>query len=578
MKRLLLNVLLLLIAPIGLLAQCQPAFVVYDIGGYMISFIDTTPNITGNETAVWDFGDGTTQNVGNPNSGPLHTYQNQGIYTVCLNYYTNGNLCGTMCDTIWVGTDVCHASYTSRFTLSGNPYLVEFVPVTTKPNLTYNWDFGDGQTNTTLSTTTTHYYAASGTYTACLTISDTSGCMHTYCNDVIVSNTSTSCQAYFGSMVDLYYGGNNFIIDSSIVNGPYMAYLYINNVLVDSSDQFGFPVYFPSPGQHSLCMEIVSANCSSTYCDTVNVIGNGNYQISGSVFAQLPPNTGDTAMVYLIQADSTNLYLIDSMIAQSNDFNFTGLTEGHYLVKAALTPNSSSYSNYLPTYAGGVQFWQQADVIGLEASNPTLSEIIMLTNTSQNPGGPGFVGGLISQGANKQGEGDPEVGVQVMLLDMNDNPVQYTYSNAQGEWEFSNIAYGTYQVYAEVAGKTTEPVTLTLSAANETFDNVSLTVETQRITGTAITSGIEEILMSTSNLYPNPTTGGATMTITTDRSANAELVVINAMGQEVMREELMLNVGQQDLNFNISSSPMGIYFMQLRIEGTPVINERILKQ
>ena len=39
----------------------------------------------------------------------------------------------------------------------------------------YQWDFGDGQHATTTTPSTTHVYAAVGTYTARLTVTDTAG-------------------------------------------------------------------------------------------------------------------------------------------------------------------------------------------------------------------------------------------------------------------------------------------------------------------------------------------------------------------------------------------------------------------
>jgi len=44
------------------------------------------------------------------------------------------------------------------------------------PLASYKWEFGDGQAETTSSATTKHTYAAAGTYTASLTVTDTAGC------------------------------------------------------------------------------------------------------------------------------------------------------------------------------------------------------------------------------------------------------------------------------------------------------------------------------------------------------------------------------------------------------------------
>ncbi len=63
----------------------------------------------GNPTLwLWEFGDGVTSNEQNP----LHTYQEEGTYLVCLTI--EGDSCNdTFCDSVWVGTmpDQCFASF-----------------------------------------------------------------------------------------------------------------------------------------------------------------------------------------------------------------------------------------------------------------------------------------------------------------------------------------------------------------------------------------------------------------------------------------------------------------------------------
>jgi PKD repeat protein len=50
---------------------------------------------------------------------------------------------------------------------------------TYSPTMTFTWDFGDGTILT--GPNPYHIYGSSGTYNICLTISDASGCLDTYC-------------------------------------------------------------------------------------------------------------------------------------------------------------------------------------------------------------------------------------------------------------------------------------------------------------------------------------------------------------------------------------------------------------
>ena len=57
------------------------------------------------------------------------------------------------------------------------------------PLARYSWAFGDGQTETTSSATTTHTYAAPGVYTASLTVTDAAGCS----TEQIFTGQTVSC-------------------------------------------------------------------------------------------------------------------------------------------------------------------------------------------------------------------------------------------------------------------------------------------------------------------------------------------------------------------------------------------------
>jgi len=124
---------------------------------------------------AWDFGDGNTSNQ----QYPTHTFTN-GTYTVCLTV-SSGTCSDTYCQTITVGGPACNAyfySYTD--TLNSTVYLVN-LSNNSSGNLTYAWDFGDG--NTSNQPYPSHTYASTGIYYICLTISDMF-CTSTYCDSI----------------------------------------------------------------------------------------------------------------------------------------------------------------------------------------------------------------------------------------------------------------------------------------------------------------------------------------------------------------------------------------------------------
>ena len=88
-------------------AQCQANFQ-YTLTGLNISLTSTSINAgstLNSQTPTWDFGDGSPQITGN--STINHTYQNPGIYNVCIEIFTwptSWTTCSsTHCDSVLVG-------------------------------------------------------------------------------------------------------------------------------------------------------------------------------------------------------------------------------------------------------------------------------------------------------------------------------------------------------------------------------------------------------------------------------------------------------------------------------------------
>ena len=138
--------------------------------GNQVNFTDSS---AGGTTYLWDFGDGNTDTVANPQ----HTYALNGDYLVCLFLW---NACGdssVYCDTI----SICQAPLVD-FSWLPSGGTVSFTNNTTFSG-TRIWDFGDGNTDTTLNPV--HNYLASGSYIVCLTDSNNCG-SNVYCDTVTV--------------------------------------------------------------------------------------------------------------------------------------------------------------------------------------------------------------------------------------------------------------------------------------------------------------------------------------------------------------------------------------------------------
>lgn len=172
----------------------------------------TTVAFTNNSTAgagafyLWDFGDGNTSTQ----TSPSHTYAADGTYTVCLTVSDNCDADST-CQTVVITSCVNPvAGFTSNETTTGT---FDFTNTsTTTGSVTYSWDFGDGNTDATMNPT--HTYAAGGTYTVVLTVTDSCG------TNAFTGQVSTTVGIDELSLVDLsvYPNPSNtvFTVESSI--------------------------------------------------------------------------------------------------------------------------------------------------------------------------------------------------------------------------------------------------------------------------------------------------------------------------------------------------------------------------
>jgi PKD repeat protein len=124
----------------------------------------------------WDYGDGETGVVQNP----IHTYQNEGSYTVTLkssgHFYADTVV---MNDLITVGPNpgIPVAAFQMSVNEGTAPLTVEFTDTSiigaNEPIIAWRWDFGDGSISTQQNPS--HTYETIGVYTVTLTVESSIG-------------------------------------------------------------------------------------------------------------------------------------------------------------------------------------------------------------------------------------------------------------------------------------------------------------------------------------------------------------------------------------------------------------------
>lgn len=131
---------------------------------------------------------------------PVLTYTVPSPYYITLYSFDNGALCDTLTQTVYNsgncygtsaggGNNVCHASFV-LYNDSLNTHTYFAYDQSSGLNLTYFWDFGDGNTST--QQYPTHTYNQPGNYIVCLTVSGADSCTSQYCDSNNVQKIAAS--------------------------------------------------------------------------------------------------------------------------------------------------------------------------------------------------------------------------------------------------------------------------------------------------------------------------------------------------------------------------------------------------
>lgn len=147
---------------------------------------------------TWTFGDG----GGSQASNPSHVYTAPGYYPVHLRTFNPVNGCSDHYhEVILVGQEGidCEADFAYQNDLTSN--VVNFFDRSQGENLSYHWNFGDGN-ELDDQANPTHEYAEPGFYDVCLTVTTGSGISNTTCLRVGVASNDMFVNAQFSYVVD----------------------------------------------------------------------------------------------------------------------------------------------------------------------------------------------------------------------------------------------------------------------------------------------------------------------------------------------------------------------------------------
>ncbi|TNE79536.1 MAG: PKD domain-containing protein [Bacteroidetes bacterium] len=533
-------------------------FIQYSLNGTVLNYL------SGQNRAIytWDLDGGTFQSLGFGN--PHIFFKDSGNYTIRLTMTDSSGLCVNQKDSIQVyvpRNSPCTANFSSNYiTPNKLTFTADFQSL---PSSSYRWTFDNAGFYSGASQTRT--FNTHGSHLVTLTINSTT------CKDSSAQWVTSYPPCGSETFHQLGSFAFQFVAPPAVINQQAMKWYISHGNTVDSVQGDSLTYVFPESGNFTV-NSVRLDNNGNPVCT-----GSRNFQISHCgrvasndyfVYLQFNGqvlNDYDSIRIYFITVDSTNWTIgsNDSITLYSGvdsgiwvDFSCLPST-GYTMIKGALLPGSKYYSDYLPTYMTNSTQWTGGHKI---SSNFYANQhhiwtyggftLDMVLGT--NPGGPGFIGGYISQGANKNGAGLD--GIQVNLFDTQDKPVAVTYTFNAGRYEFKDLAYGTYKVSVDIPGKSTATYFVTLNSSNESSDELNFEVNTQSIDLKTLSV---QLPASSFRIYPNPVKDKLYV------ESNGANPVINAEVRDLNGKIISVTT---ENNFNslelyLGELPKGVYFL-----------------
>jgi PKD repeat protein len=492
---------------------------------------------------TWDFGDGQNSQEQNP----THTYSQPGWYNVCLTVQGVDSLCyDTYCDSLFIasGSGGCQAQFTYYpDSVPSGGYTVQFLDLSTGAPESWYWDFGDSTSSTEQNPQ--HTFPGEGEYYVCLTI-QCNGTTSTSCEEVEIEGGS-NCPNYFTYVKN----GLTVTFSGFIVNGFPAEYDWEFGDGHCASGQQQTHTY-AAPGMYYVTLSTEdSTDCEYTSAQTIMVGDSAQfYQVYGQVLAGNFPLGLGLVMIFSFDTIGNYYPYIDITTVDSNGvYYFSMVPNGNYYIYAI----PFDTGGYLPTYYGDVLSWMEAAIVTLPPPNNPY-DIHLIPSGLLLPG-PGNINGQVNTGDFVAGMIDK---ITMILMDQNSNVISFSRVDAGGAFQFQQVGYGTYYLHAEMAGCTSDLVTVVITEQNPDV-NVQLTFSGSRILGL----NEVKLTLGAGVIYPNPVRDEANINVITEMGTVLTAEVFDLAGRVVRKVVEAVSAGNHRITIPVNGLTSGMYTLRI---------------
>ncbi|HSY60771.1 MAG TPA: T9SS type A sorting domain-containing protein, partial [Cytophaga sp.] len=263
-------------------------------------------------------------------------------------------------------------------------------------------------------------------------------------------------------------------------------------------------------------------------------------------------------------------------------YSVDNVPAGNYIIFASPTRVSNFANTFLPTYVGGVQNWDQAQVISVTANK--FQDFTLTAYTSADPTwdtGNDVISGVVYLDGSGQvllrttttNAQVPAANATVYLTNANGEKIAYTQTDANGRYVFTNIIAGKFRAVPELGGTAISGsqgyVQIVTDGNSSTVEDGSINIQER----TSSTTGVIYAKTLSLNTYPNPATTTISFNLANSTSTGT-VKLLNQAGVVQLQQEVDLST--TTVTLNIEKIPAGIYILQVT-SADEVYTSKVIK-
>jgi hypothetical protein len=291
-----------------------------------------------------------------------------------------------------------------------------------------------------------------------------------------------------------------------------------------------------------------------------------SFSFGGHVFSEFFPI--EHGYVYLYSYP--DLTLVDQeAIDTLGYYYFYRKPAGQYLVYAGLTLDDPNFGQFAFTYYPKSAIWEDAEIIEIQATSWEY-DIKLINQEEDGLGqGNGKISGIVTNtDAKPMAEN-----VDVILFSNEMESITHVLTNSNGQFLFDKIETGSYILYPQITGMTTEPIFITISDENSQHTDIAIEIKNGMIS-----SSINETIIQKNSfkLFPNPASNNINLQFITYRFGEITTKIYDLNGRMLLENSDIFHNELYSGNINTSEWPLGMYLVEVYIDGEMAIQQKLV--